>query len=195
MVGELTLSRALFLALLAGVAALRFLELARSRRNETALRARVGRETGPGVFRAMVVLHTALFVAPVAEVFLLDRPFLPALGGAALGVVAAATALRYHAIRTLGATWSARAVVAPDMPVVCERGLYRWIRHPNYLGVLLEIPALPLVHTAWISAAALGLTNAVLVALRIRQEEAALFTIAEYRDKMAAKARLIPGVI
>lgn len=192
--GELSASRAAFLLFLAAIAGTRLLELRRARANEAVLRARGGRETGPGLFRAMVALHAAIFVLPVIEVFLLDRRFSPALAVVALAAFAAGTALRYHAILALGRSWSARAIVAPDTPV-CEAGLYRWLRHPNYLGVLIEVPAIPLVHGAWISALALGVLNAATIAVRIRQEERALFEIPGYREKMGGKARLIPGIL
>lgn len=190
----MTISRALFLALLAAVAATRIYELRRSARNVSGLKEIGGKDTGRVLYAVMVSLHTALFVLPPLEVVLLDRAFPKVAGWVALALVALGTAIRWHAITTLGATWTTSAVVS-ERQEVCDRGLYRWIRHPNYLGVLVEVAALPLVHGAWISGIALGVGNAVVVGVRIRQEEAALFRIPGYAEKMGKKARLVPGVV
>jgi len=187
-------SRLLFLALLAAIGATRLYELRRSSRNVEGLKEIGGRDTGRRLYAIMVTLHVLLFVLPPLEVVALDRPFPPVMGWVATALVALGTFIRWHAITTLGGTWTTSAVVSENQPV-CDRGLYRWIRHPNYLGVLIEVAALPLVHGAWISATALGLGNAVIVGVRIGQEEGALFRIPGYREKMGPKKRLVPGVI
>jgi methyltransferase len=192
--GPVTPSRAFFLALIAAVAVTRLLELVRSRRNVAALRAKGGVETGPRLYVVMVTVHAALFVAPVVEILVLDRAFSLLTGGSALLAFAVGTAIRWHAITMLGASWTASAVVTERMKV-CTRGLYRWIRHPNYLGVLIEVPALPLVHGAWISALVLGIANAIVVAVRIVQEEEALFRVPGYAEAMGGKKRVVPGVL
>ena len=56
-------------------------------------------------------------------------------------------------------------------------GPYRWLRHPNYVAVVVEGVALPLVHTAWLTALVFTAGNAVLLAVRIRVEDAALATL------------------
>lgn len=186
-------TRAAYLVLLGAVAATRLVELRRSARNERALRAEGGRATGPRTFAAMVALHAALFVAPALEVYLLNRRLIPWLAGAALALLAGATALRILVIRTLGRFWTATAVVSPATQV-CDHGPYRHIRHPNYVAVALEFVALPLVHTAFISAIVLSLGNAAVLAARVREEERALFAIPSYAEKMGRKARFIPGI-
>ena len=137
--------------------------------------ARGGVEYGRGHYPCMVALHVGLLGGCLAEAALLDRPFLPALGWPALAVLLAAQGLRWWCIGTLGPRWNTRVIVVPDMPLV-ERGPYRWRRlpHPNYLAVVLEGLALPLVHTAWLTAATFTLLNAPLLAVRIRCEDAAL---------------------
>ena len=105
---------------------------------------------------------------------LLDRPFLPALGWPALAVVLAAQGLRWWCIPTLGPRWNTRVIVVPGMPLVA-RGPYRWrLPHPNYLAVVVEGLALPLVHTAWLTATLFTLLNTPLLAVRIRCEDVAL---------------------
>jgi len=125
----------------------------------------------------MVALHTALLVGALAEVWMLKRPFLPILAWAALAIVIASQALRWWCIASLGRQWNTRVIVVPGLPLV-SRGPYRLLRHPNYLAVVLEGAALPLVHAAWATAAGFTVLNAALLARRIRVEERALATVA-----------------
>jgi methyltransferase len=121
----------------------------------------------------MVALHTALLFGCVGEVALAGRPFLPALGFPMLALLAATQALRWWCIRVLGPQWNTRVIVVPGGRRIAA-GPYRWLRHPNYLAVALEGIALPLVHTAWLTAAIFTLLNTPLLAVRIRCEAAAL---------------------
>jgi methyltransferase len=121
----------------------------------------------------MVALHTALLAGCALEPWALGRPVLPALAAPAVALVLLAQALRWWCIATLGRRWSTRVVVLPDAPLVAA-GPYRWLRHPNYLAVVVEGLALPLVHTAWLTAALFTALNAALLAVRVRAEERAL---------------------
>lgn len=162
-----------YVVLIALFALERVAELVVSKRNAAWAFARGGIESGRGHFPPMVALHTALLVGALAEVLLLDRPFLPWLGWPALVLVAAAQALRWWCIATLGRQWNTRVIVVPGLPLV-SRGPYRWLRHPNYVAVVLEGLALPLVHTAWVTALVFTVLNAALLRVRIRVEEQAL---------------------
>lgn len=153
----------------------RVAELVVSKRHAAWAFSRGGVERGRGHYVVMVVLHTALLVGAVAEVWLLDRPFLPALGWTMLVLVVASQGLRWWCIRTLGRQWNTRVIVVPGLPLV-TRGPYRVLRHPNYVAVVVEGLALPLVHTAWVTAALFTVLNAALLAVRIRVEDAALRT-------------------
>lgn len=166
-------SRLWFVGLTALVAALRLVELRISARNERRLRAQGGSERGAGHYPAMVAVHAGMLVAGPLEVFLLDRPLLPPLAASMGAIVAAAMTLRYWAIVTLGARWCTRVIVLPGAPLV-RSGPYRFLRHPNYLAVAFEVAALPLVHTAWLTAAVFGGLDLVVLRLRIRVEDAAL---------------------
>jgi len=166
-------SRVAYALLIAAVALQRLWELAISRRNQRALLARGGREVGASHYPWMVALHTAFLVSCLAEVWLLDRPFRLPLALGALAVLAAALALRLWTLSSLGERWTTRVVVLPGEPLVTD-GPYRWLRHPNYLVVVLELAAIPLVHGAWLTAAVFGLANLALLRLRTGVEEAAL---------------------
>ncbi|GAB2899025.1 isoprenylcysteine carboxylmethyltransferase family protein [Streptomyces deserti] len=155
------------------VVAERVAELVVARRNAVWTRARAGVEHGRGHYPVMVVLHTVLLVCCLLEPVLFDRPFLPALGWPMLTLAAGAQALRWWCITTLGPYWNTRVIVVPGARLV-GTGPYRFLRHPNYLAVVVEIAALPLVHSAWLTATVFTVANAVLLTIRIRCENAAL---------------------
>jgi methyltransferase len=162
-----------FTALVVLVGLERLAELVVSKRNAAWAFARGGIETGQRHYLVMVLLHTGLLVGAVAEVWLLDRPFLWWLGWPMLALVLASQALRWWCIATLGPQWNTRVIVVPGLPLV-SRGPYRWFSHPNYVAVVVEGVALPLVHTAWVTALVFTIANAVLLTVRIRVEESAL---------------------
>lgn len=166
-------SQALYVALVAAFAVERLAELVVSQRNLRWARAAGGTEHGRGHYPVMAVMHVGLLVGCVAEVLLLDRPFVPALGWPMLVLVVASQALRWWCIATLGRQWNTRVVVVPGMPRV-QRGPYRWLPHPNYVAVVVEGAALPLVHSAWLTAVAFSLVNAAVLTVRIRCEDRAL---------------------
>lgn len=184
-------SRGLFLALFAAVILERLFELVLTRRNAARLRRRGGFEVGKGHFLPMAILHTGLLIAAPAEVFLLDRPWIPWLSGIALATVVATMALRYWAITSLGDRWTARVFVVPGEPPVVG-GPYRWLRHPNYLAVILEVAALPLVHGAWWTALVFSLANGFVLKTRIKVEEQALEEASDYLQRLGDKPRFLP---
>lgn len=185
-------TRTLFTALVLLAAVGRLLELRVANRNRRALLARGGIESGSGHYPWMVALHTVWLIACLAEVWLLDRPFIPWLGALALATFLTAFALRYWVISTLGERWTTRIVVLPGLPPITG-GPYRWLRHPNYLAVVLEILSLPLVHTAWLTALVFSLLDGILLRVRIRAEEESLSRLSGYDEAFAERPRLIPG--
>ncbi|MEO7841307.1 MAG: isoprenylcysteine carboxylmethyltransferase family protein [Anaerolineales bacterium] len=164
----------LFLGFVAALGLQRLFELRLSRRNERRMRQRGGREHTPETYRWIVILHAAWFAAMLLEVFAGRRKFHPRLAMLALSLFAAGQALRLTAIRTLGWRWSTRVMTVPGGAPV-QQGIYRYIRHPNYLGVELEILAVPLMHSAYLTSAVFGVANALLLRDRIRREEQALY--------------------
>ncbi|MFE3830298.1 isoprenylcysteine carboxyl methyltransferase family protein [Streptomyces sp. NPDC059092] len=164
-----------YTALVLAVGAERVAELAVARRNARWSLARGAAEQGRGHYPTMVVLHTGLLLGCLAEVALADRPFAPVLGWTMLAVVVAAQALRWWCIRALGPRWNTRVLVVPGLPLVTG-GPYRLLRHPNYVAVVAEGVALPLVHGAWLTALVFTVLNAALLTVRIRCENDALRT-------------------
>jgi len=180
-----------FVAILVFLALQRLFELRLSRRNETHIRAQGGREHASGHFGWMKLLHTSWFVAMIAEVWWLKRPFKPPLAAGAFVTFLAGQSLRYAAIRTLGSRWSVRIMTLPGAPPV-DRGVYRYLRHPNYLGVILELAAVPLLHSAYLTSLLFSLANTLLLHVRIRAEERALDDHNAYTAVFARRPRLIP---
>jgi methyltransferase len=175
------------------VGAERLLELVLSVRHARWARERGGVEVpAASLWPWMVGAHGLFLVAPPLEVFLLDRPFLPGLAIPMLALAAGAMALRYWAVLTLGRRWNIRVIVLPGEPVETG-GPYRFVRHPNYLAVAIEVAALPLVHTAWLSALLGSVGDAWLLARRIRGEEAALAAAGDYLARLGDRPRLVPG--
>ncbi|MDQ3734367.1 MAG: hypothetical protein M3400_10285 [Actinomycetota bacterium] len=167
-------SQAWYVVLIAAVVVERVAELVVSKRNASWALKQGGVETGRAHYPPMVLLHSGLLAACVIEVLVADRPFFPALGWPMLALVLAAQALRWWCITTLGRRWNTRIVVIPGLPLVMA-GPYRRLRHPNYVAVVVEGIALPLVHCAWITAVTFTVLNAVLLLrFRIPAEERAL---------------------
>ncbi|GAA2008345.1 isoprenylcysteine carboxyl methyltransferase family protein [Nakamurella flavida] len=162
-----------YLVLIALVGLERLAELVVSKRNLAWSRRRGGIEVGSGHYPFMVVLHTGLLLGCLLEVTVADRPFVPALGWPMLALVVASQALRWWCITTLGPRWNTKIVVIPGLPLVTG-GPYRFFTHPNYVAVVIEGIALPLVHSAWITAAVFTVANAALLYTRITRENAAL---------------------
>lgn len=160
-----------YIALIAAVALERLAELVISRRNLAWARNQGGFESGFGHYPFMVVLHTGLLVACLVEAA--QRRFIPALGWSMFALVVLAQALRWWCIITLGPRWNTRIVVIAGLPLVGS-GPYRWLRHPNYVAVVVEGIALPLVHTAWVTAIVFTVLNAGLLRVRISAENAAM---------------------
>ncbi|MBB5160426.1 isoprenylcysteine carboxyl methyltransferase family protein [Mycobacterium sp. AZCC_0083] len=165
-----------YVILIGLVAAERVAELVVSQRNLATSKARGGSEFGAGHYPVMVVLHTALLASCLAEVLVLHRPFIPILGWSMLAVAVAAQGLRWWCITTLGWQWNTRVIVVPGAARVTG-GPYRYLSHPNYVAVALEGVALPLVHSAWITALAFTALNAALMMARIKVENAALASL------------------
>ena len=163
--------------LIGAVAAERLAELVVTNRNRAWSQAHGGVEFGARHYPVMVALHVGLLVGCVVEPIVLHRPFVAALGWPMLAVVVAAQALRWWCIGTLHHQWNARVIVIPGAARVVG-GPYRLLPHPNYLAVIAEGFALPLVHTAWVTALVFTVLNAALLRTRIHVENAALASLA-----------------
>jgi methyltransferase len=177
----MSLSVTLYVAFILLTGGERIFELIVSKRNAAAAFAKGGVEFGQRHFPWMVALHTGLLLACIGEVVLLDRPFIPWLGWPMLVIAVLCQAGRYWIIHSLGQQWNTRVIVVPGAQRVVDRGPYRlgWLPHPNYVLVAVEGIALPLIHTACVTAIAFTVLNAVLlIGFRIPVEDRALKQLA-----------------
>ena len=169
----------------------RVTELIVSRRHARRAFALGGVEYGRAHYPVMVAVHGLFPLACALEVLLLGRTFPGALGVAALVAALAAQAMRLWTMSALGWRWNTRIIVVPGAPPVAS-GPYRYLRHPNYLAVLVEVLAVPLIHGAWLSALVFTAASSVIFCVRIPAEERALG--ADYAARFAGRPRLLPGV-
>ncbi len=182
---HMSLGYACYYTFLALVCLERLVELVLSTRNAAWSRARGGVEFGRGHFPPMVALHTALLLGCALEPMLAHRTFVPWLGWPMLAVALAAQGLRWWCVATLGPRWNTRVIAVPGLPLV-DRGPYRWIKHPNYLAVVIEGIALPLAGSAWITGVVFTLLDAIVLTVRIRCEDQALLLTESGREGMAS---------
>jgi methyltransferase len=181
-----------YLAVVAAVALLRLAELAISARHRRALAAAGATAVHEPHFKWMAALHTAILAGAALEVVALHRPFVPALAVPALALLVAATWTRWWVIQTLGQHWNVGVMDSTRQGVV-DTGPYRWVRHPNYTAVFVELLALPLVHTAWITAVVGAAAHVFVLRARVDAEDRVLLANADYAARMGAKPRFFPG--
>jgi methyltransferase len=182
---------AAYLALLALVGLERLVELRISRRNQRKLEKQGVRKVAEPHFRWLVLLHGGVLACAAAEVLLLRRPLIPSLAIAMSVLFVFSNALRWWVIRTLAGLWNVEVMASSRVGIVTS-GPYRWVRHPNYVGVVMEVPALPMIHTAWITALAGTLAYLEILRRRVRLEEGVLMADPAYRATMGAKPRFLP---
>jgi len=178
-----------YLLFLGLIAIERGFELALSHRNARIAFSRGAREYGQKPFRLMAALHSAFLPACAAEVILLHRPFPGLLGAIALLGALGSQALRYWAILTLGSRWNVKIIVVPGERPITD-GPYRFIRHPNYVAVALEMVCVPLIHGCWLTAIVFSIANALVLQTRIRGEEKALGEV--YAAAFSDRPRFLP---
>lgn len=156
----------------------RAVELLIAKRNRERIKAKGGYEAGADHYKFLVGLHALFFLGMTGEVLwrsalggsLPDWWFLP------FGLFVCAQALRVWCISALGPFWNTRIYVLPGMKLV-RKGPYRYLRHPNYLVVTIELAMLPLVFQAFITASVVTVLNALLLKQRISLEERALMDV------------------
>ena len=158
------------------VALQRLLELLLARRNETGALARGAVERGRGHYPFIVGLHSAWLVSTLVE-GLLRGPEFPAYWPVPLALFLLVQPLRYWAILSLGENWNTKILVVPGAKAV-SRGPYRYLNHPNYVVVAVEILTFPLIFGAWATALVFTVLNAILLRVRIREENRALRELA-----------------
>jgi methyltransferase len=182
-----------YISLLVLVGIERLAELGISRRNQRQLEKQGVRKIPEPHFRWMVLLHTGVLVGAGAEVLFLHRPLIPALAIPMVAMFVLSNVLRWWVIRILAGHWNVEVMESSRVGVVTS-GPYRWVRHPNYVGVVAEVFSLPMIHTAWITAILGTLGYLEILRRRLRVEDGFLMSNPAYRLAMGGKPRFLPRV-
>ncbi|HYL85076.1 MAG TPA: isoprenylcysteine carboxylmethyltransferase family protein [Candidatus Angelobacter sp.] len=183
----------LFFCLLAAVGVLRLVELRVSRRNFNRMLAAGAAPVPEPHFKWIVLVHTGVLIGAALEVILLHRRFLPWFAASMFALFIASNLLRLWVVVSLGQLWSVNVMDSAQMGIVTT-GPFRFVRHPNYTGVVLEVISLPLIYTAWITAVAAALGYSYALSRRVPAEEKVLMANPAYRAAMEHKARFVPGL-
>lgn len=184
------LTQLLFTAIVVAVIIQRLFELRISKRHVTALLAQGGQVQSENLLGWVKILQVSWWVAMLVEVWAFNRPFIPGLAAFVFLMVVVGQILRYISMQALGQRWTLPIVTVQE-PAIAT-GPYRYLRHPNWLGVILEIAGLPLIHSAYWTALGFAIANALILHQRIQTEEKALSDSSNYRQMFANTPRLIP---
>lgn len=185
-------TKSIFVGIVLAVILQRLFELRIAKNNEARILALGGKKHDDNLLGIVKVMQTAWFIAAIAEVWYFDRPFSFINAAIALILTLAGQVLRYLSMQALKERWTLSIMTLQDAPVV-NRGIYRYLRHPSWLGVILEIAALPMIHGAYLTAIVFSLANALLMYQRIQTEEKALTANSNYAVVFAKRSRFIPG--
>lgn len=170
------MSGAVLVLAVALVGVQRLVELVLARRNERRTRARGAVERGRSHYLFIVALHSLWLLATLIE-GLLRGPELPALWPVPLALFLLVQPLRYWALVSLGERWNTKILVVPGAKPI-RRGPYKYLSHPNYVVVVVEIITFPLIFGAWVTALVFTVLNAAVLWVRIREENRALTELA-----------------
>lgn len=190
---HLTPSLIAFLILLLAVGALRIIEMRISRGNQHKMISRGVARPNDTSFGIVAFVHTAVLIGAAVEAVFLQRPFIPWLATVAFAVFILSNVIRFWVVATLGQLWTVQVMDSTNLGIITT-GPFRYVRHPNYLGVILEMISLPLIHTAWITAIAGSAAYSIALTRRVTTEERFLLANPAYREAMGAKARFLPGI-
>jgi methyltransferase len=192
----LSYSQIIFLGILFLTIVFRLLELSYSKKNHSKrLEKKDTLYKSESYFFLFVVLHTSFLFSVPLEIFLLNREFYPYLGIIAFVVYIVCISMRISILYVLKENWNVKVIYhKTDKSSIITTGLYSYIRHPNYLVVILEILCISLFHSAFYSCLVFSLLNALILSVRIPFEEKHLFENPHYKSHFEDKYRFIPFI-
>lgn len=179
-----------FLSFFSFVILQRIIELFIAKGNEKWLKAQGGIEFGTRHYRTMVLMHSMFFVSLFFEKFLLNRALSP-LWPAVLSLFVFTQIIRLWALTSLGRYWNTKIIVLENAPVI-KKGPYRYIKHPNYFVVTIELIIIPIMFKAYFTAGLFTILNMVMLYVRIPEEENALKNFTKYEEAFANCRRFLP---
>nr|WP_239094127.1 isoprenylcysteine carboxylmethyltransferase family protein [Bacillus sp. B15-48] len=171
----------------------RLTELRIAKKNEEKQKQNGAIECGMGHYPWMVMIHTAFILATIAEVVILNKQVSNLWPGLLL-LFLFTQIIRGWAIISLGPYWNTKIIVVPNAKIT-KKGPYRFIKHPNYLVVTLEIIIIPLMFNAWITAAIFSFLNICILSVRIPAEERALEKWTSYQSVFQGNRRFLPHLL
>lgn len=179
----------LFLAFVIGE---RLIELFISKKNAKYIQSLGGYEVGKKHYPFIVILHIMFLTSFYLESLI--RPQLPSYWYIPFSFFVFLQVLRYWVIFSLGMFWNTRIFVLPNSKPI-NKGPYRFLRHPNYLIVILEMITIPLIFGSYLTMIIFPIINAVILYVRIKTEEQALTDIIAYEQEMKDVPRFVPKKI
>jgi methyltransferase len=183
----------LFLLFFLFVVLQRSIELFVARKNEKWMKDQGALEFGSNHYQYMVIMHALFFVFFLVEKITLNRDvslFWPLL----LSVFVFTQIMRFWVISSLGKYWNTKILVLPNVNVV-RKGPYRFIKHPNYVVVTLELIVVPLLFEAYVTAVLFTILNLLILSVRIPAEEKALKELTEYEGSFQSCNRFFPKLL
>lgn len=180
-----------FVLVLSMVGMQRLVELSIAKRNERWMRQAGAYEVGAGHYPFIVLMHSFFFISLLAEVLYFKRD-LANWGVLLLALFLLLQLIRVWTLLSLGKFWNTKIIVLPGASVI-KKGPYKYMRHPNYMVVALELLLLPLAFQAYLTALIFTLLNIAVMALRIPLEEKALQQATNYEQEFKAKSRFYPS--
>ena len=193
---KLIYSQIIFLGILFLTIVFRLLELSYSKKNHSKrLEKKDTVYKSESYFFLFVLLHTSFLISVPLEIFLLNREFYPYLGIISLVVYIVCISMRVSILYVLKENWNVKVIYhKTDKSSIITTGLYAYIRHPNYLVVILEILCISLFHSAFYSCIVFTLLNMIILSVRIPFEEKHLFENPHYKSHFKDKYRFIPFI-
>ncbi|AGK54642.1 hypothetical protein B1NLA3E_14480 [Bacillus sp. 1NLA3E] len=176
------MTRMVFEGFISFVVLQRLVELVIAKKNEKVMKEKGAIEFGQLHYRFMVLMHVMFFVVLIFEVSIFNEQvsqFWPILFPMFLLVQAG----RIWALTSLGEFWNTKIIVLPEARPI-KRGPYRYLKHPNYVIVSIELLVIPLLFHAYMTAVIFTILNGYLLSIRIPAEEQALAQLTEYKTTM-----------
>lgn len=170
----------------------RLFELRLAKHNERFLKKQGGYEVGHNHYKLIVMLHICFFLCLISEVVMFEKELL-SFWYVPFFFFVVAQVFRVWSIFSLGVFWNTKIIVVPGAKVV-QKGPYQWMRHPNYVIVIIEMMMLPMMFQAYMTLVLFSILNFILLSIRIRVEERALKEVTNYQEAFSKKARFIPVV-
>lgn len=180
----------IFYLLVSFVITQRLIELIIAKRNEKWMRDQGGIEVANEHYKWIVIVHVLFFISLLIETTI-NKLELSPIWPFFLLLFIFAQVVRVWSLYTLGKYWNTKIIVLPNTEVVAK-GPYRFIRHPNYFVVALEILVIPLMFNAYITAVVFSLLNAIVLSIRIPREEKALEEATNYHEVFRKRSRFTP---